>query len=182
MLISFYASQEVDHLPAVRIFLQRASQLNEPNSQKAARFDTSYTYHTRCTQVHNVWLFPVSCPSSPQHGLIFSAFVERRINSAHVYSSNSKREEVQAVRGAVVRLCTGFFVVITASHMAANCGRAECRSRSLPLCVLIETVHNVSTCFFWGYLHTLALQLDSNYSNVSQYQVWQMYACFIGHI
>lgn len=130
--------------------------------------------------------FPISCPSSPQHGLIFSNFVERRINRAHVYSAkrrtNSKGGEVQAVRGAVVRLCTGFFVVITASHMAANCGHAECGSLSLLLRVLIETVHNVSTCFFWGHLHTLALQRDSNYSNVSQYQVWQIYACFMGHI
>lgn len=136
--------------------------------------------------MHNVWLFPVSCPSCPQHGLISSDLVERRINSAHVYSAkhhtDSKKGEVRAVRGAVVRLCTGFFVVITASHMAANCGHAECRSLSLLLCMLIEMVHNVSTCFFWGHLHTLALQLDSNYSNVSQYQVWQMYACFMGTI
>lgn len=136
--------------------------------------------------MHNVWLFSVSCPSSPQHGLIFSDFTEQRINSAHVYCAkrhtNSKRGEVWAVCGAVVRLCTGFFVVITASHMAANCGRAECGSLSLLLCVLIETVHNVSACFFWGHLYTLALQLDSNYSNASQYQVWQMYACLMGNV
>lgn len=101
------------------------------------------------------------------------------INSAHVYSdkrrTNSKRGEVQAVRGAVVCLCTVSFVVITATHMAANCGHAECGSWSLLLRVLIETVHDVSTCFFWDYLHTRVLQLDSKFSNVSQYQVRQMY-------
>lgn len=145
-----------------------------------------YISNSVCAHMHNVWLSPVSCPSSSQHGLIFSGFAERRINSEHVYSTkprtNSKRGDVQAVRSAVVCLCTGFFVVITASHMAANCGHAECGSLRLLLCVLIETVHNVSTCFFWGHLHTLVLQLDSNYSHVSQYQVWQMYACFMANI
>lgn len=80
------------------------------------------------------------------------ADLQRLGRSTHVYSAkhrtDSKKGEVQAVRDAVVRLCTGFFVVITASHMAANCGHAECESLSLLLCVLIETVHNVSTCFF----------------------------------
>lgn len=93
------------------------------------------------------------------------------INRTHVYSNkrrtNSKRGEVQAVCSAVVHLCTVFFVVITTAHMAAHCGHAECGSRSLLLRVLIETVHNVSTCFFWDYLHTLVLQLDSKYSNAS---------------
>lgn len=187
IIMIFYANHEVDHLTSVSIFLQCASQINELNSPKGSQTQyIIYISNSMWAHMHNVWLFPVSCPSSPQHGLIFSNFVERRINSLHVYSTkrrtNSKRREVQAVRGAVVRLCTGFFVVITASHMAANCGHAECGSLSLLLCVLIETVHNVSTCFFWGHLHTLVLQLASNYSNVSQYQVWQMYACFMWNI
>lgn len=187
MIISFYASQEVDHLSSVGIFLQCASQINEPNSPKGSQIQyIIYISNSVWAHVHNVWLLAGSCPSSPQHGLIFSDFVEQRINSAYVYSAkrrtNSKRGEVQAVRGAVVRPCTGFFVVITASHMAANCGHAECGSLSLLLCMLIETVDSVSTCFFWGHLHTLALQLDSDYSNVSRYQVWQTYACFMGDI
>lgn len=170
----------------MRIFLQCLS--NQWTKFPKRQPDTIHHIHVKqCACPHAQHLtFPVSCPSSPQHGLIFSDFVERRINSAHVYSAkhctNSKGGEVQAVRGAVVRLCTGFFVVITASHMAANCGHAECGSLSLLLRVLIETVHNVSTCFFWGHLHTLTLQRNSNYSNVSQYQVWQIYACFMGNI
>lgn len=129
---------------------------------------------TTCTTLGLIeWVvhLPLSMERLPRTG----------INSTHVYShkrrTNSKRGEVQAVCGAVVRLCTVFFVVITTAHMAANCGHAECGSRSLLLHGLIETVHNVSTCFFWDYLHTLALQLDSKYSNVSQCQVWQTYGC-----
>lgn len=51
----------------------------------------------------------------------------------------------------VAALCTMFFVVITATHIAAICYHAERGSCSPLLLILIELVHNVSTCLF----HTL---------------------------